>query len=442
MAAKHTRKLSRPKKPAEFYVLILEQDAAFAQALKFDLEKRLPVNVVTVHSLSAARLLLKRNPHHFFLSVSSVMGDCKQIDLLKSFNIPVIAIIGQYEDELRDKLIKKHVLDYVVKTTSTDTTYICDLIARIFKNRSIKVLVIDDSKVSQFVIARELALQKFQVMQVDNGKAAADILEKNTDIKLILVDYHMKSVDGITFVKEIRETYPKDRMLIIGMSTSTDDRLAVKFLKAGANDFIHKPFNYEMMLCRINQNLDMLDAVEYAKQLSNVDYLSNAYNRRYFFEYGNQIVREMGEDDVLTVIMIDIDNFKHINDVYGHDIGDEVIKDIAAALKQYFAKDIVARMGGEEFAVLSTSPQYLNSFDRIKKFREKIANQVLNIKGHIIKYTCSIGVSGYAGKNLDDMLVHADRLLYLAKQNGRNRMEGEPLNRSNDVDLTVLNRQR
>src|SRR5690606_7495524 len=201
ISAKHTRKLSRPEKPAEFFVLILEQDVAFAQSLKLDLENRLPVNVVTVHSVSAAQLLLKRNPHQFFLSISAVTEDFKQIDLLKSFDIPVIAIIDQYEDELRDLLIKKKVLDYVVKTTTTDTDYICDLVARIFKNKSIKVLVVDDSKVSQFVIARELALQKFQVLQVDNGLEAANILEKNTDIKLILVDYHMKLVDGITFVK-------------------------------------------------------------------------------------------------------------------------------------------------------------------------------------------------------------------------------------------------
>ncbi len=433
MAAKHTRKLSRPKRPAEFYVLVLEQDIAFAQSLKFDLEKRLPVKVVMVHSLSASRLLLKRNPRQFFLSISTVTKDFKQIDLLKSFNIPVIAVIDQYEDELRDQLIKKNVLDYVVKTTSADTAYLCDLVARIFKNKAIKVLVIDDSKVSQFVIARELALQKFQVLQVDNGLDATDILEKHADIKLILVDYHMKSVDGITFVKQIRAHYPKDRMLIIGMSTSTDPRLAVKFLKAGANDFIHKPFNYEMMLCRINQNLDMLDAVEYAKQLSNVDYLSNVFNRRYFFERGNQMVRELRKDDVLTVMMIDIDNFKVINDVYGHDIGDEVIKDIANALKQYFPEDIVARMGGEEFAVMSINPQYLTSFERIKKFRAKIANQVLTIKGHVIKYTCSIGVSGYVGKSLDDMLVQADRLLYLAKQSGRNRVEGEPISSVDEV---------
>jgi len=441
MVAKHTRKLRRPKKPADFYVLVLEQDVAFSQTLKFDLEKRLAVNVVTVHTLSTARLLLKRNPHKFFLSISSVTEGFNQIDLLRSFNIPVIAMINQYEDELRDTLIKKRVLDYVVKTINMDTDYICDLVSRIFKNLEIKVLVVDDSKVSQFVIARELALQKFQVLQVDNGVDAVAVLAKNADIKLILVDYQMRLVDGITLVKKIREVYPKDQMLIIGMSTSLDPRLAVKFLKVGANDFIHKPFNYEMMLCRINQNLDMLDAVEYAKQLSNIDYLSNVFNRRYFFERGNKIVSELKQTDALTVMMIDIDKFKAINDIHGHDVGDVVIKDIATTLTQHFPEDIVARMGGEEFAVLSMNPQYLSSFERVNAFKEKIESRRLNIKGQVINYTCSIGVSTYVGNTLDEMLVQADRLLYLAKQNGRNRVEGNPLGEveRNMVDDAMAN---
>ena len=205
----------------------------------------------------------------------------------------------------------------------------------------------------------------------------------------------MRGVDGIPFVKKARKFYPKDEVLIIGMLTSSDPRLAVKFLKAGVNDFIHKPFNYEMMLCRINQNLHMLDAVEYAKELSSVDYLSNVFNRRYFFERGNQTLKSLNAGGALTAMMMDIDKFKAINDVYGHDVGDEVIKDIAVALKQHFPNDIVARMGGGEFAVLSVDTQYQTSFDYIDAFREKINNQKLNIKGHAIRCTCSIRVSGY-----------------------------------------------
>jgi diguanylate cyclase (GGDEF)-like protein len=430
MPTQRIRKSSRASISALFHVLVLEQDIEFSQSLKINIENQLPVEVFTVGSLDSARVLLKAYPNKFFLGITSALNldsdAFEKVDLLGEFNLPVIAIVNQYEDEMRDQLIKRHVIDYVVKGNSIDFNYICDLIVRVYKNVSIKVLVVDDSRVSQFVITRELLLQKFQVLQASNGIEALKILKLHEDIKLVLVDHQMSIIDGISFVQKARELYPKDQLLIIGVSTSTDPRLAVKFLKAGANDFISKPFNYEILLCRINQNMDMLDAVEFAKHLSNIDYLSNVYNRRYFFEQGNIIFKSLPENAVLTVMMMDIDFFKKVNDLYGHDIGDEVIKHFANTMKEHFHTDIVARLGGEEFAVLSLSTDYQNSFAHIDAFRAKIASQKINLKEHQIQYSCSIGVTNILRKNLNEMMIHADRLLYSAKKNGRNRIEGKP----------------
>jgi diguanylate cyclase (GGDEF)-like protein len=429
MPIQRIRKSSR-ESAVLFHVLVLEQDIEFSQSLKINIENQLPVEVFTVSSLDSARTLLKAYPNKFFLGITSALNldsdAFEKVDLLGEFNLPVIAIVNQYEDEMRDQLIKRHVIDYVVKGSSIDFNYICDLIVRVYKNVSIKVLVVDDSRVSQFVITRELLLQKFQVLQASNGIEALKILKRHDDIKLVLVDHQMSIIDGITFVQKARELYPKDQLLIIGLSTSSDPRLAVKFLKAGANDFITKPFNYEILLCRINQNMDMLDAVEFAKHLSNIDYLSNVYNRRYFFEQGNIIFQSLPENAVITVMMMDIDFFKKVNDLYGHDIGDEVIKHFAKTMKDHFHTDIVARLGGEEFAVLSLSPDYQNSFAHIDAFRAKIASQKISLKEHEIQYSCSIGVTNILRKNLNEMMIHADRLLYNAKKNGRNRIEGKP----------------
>lgn len=404
---------------------------AFANRLKQDIELQLAVRVTAIQSTAEARQELSANPNKYFLSITSVLNldsdAFEKIDLLGEFNIPVIAIVSQYQDEMRDQLIKRHVIDYVVKTNNPDTSYICDLILRVHKNVSIKVLVVDDSKVSQFVIARELRLQKFMVQQTSSGIEALDILKAQNDIKLVLVDHQMAEIDGITFVERARQLYPKDQLLIIGLSTSTDPRLAVKFLKAGANDFISKPFNYEILLCRINQNLDMLDAVDFAKHLSNIDYLSNVFNRRYFFERGNRMFSTLPKNGVLTAIMMDIDFFKKINDEYGHDVGDEVIKHFAENMREHFHPDLVARLGGEEFAVLSLSHDYLYTFDHIERFRQKIAGQEVKVKHHTIRYSCSIGATNITRKNLNEMMIHADRLLYKAKQNGRNRTEGKPV---------------
>ncbi len=411
-----------------FSVLLVDENVDYALSLKQVIEARLPVLVVIAHSISDAKKTFKKDPNQFFIGIASAVdfdeSAFKQIDFLSSFNLSVIAIVNDYEDNMRDQLIKRHVIDYVVKGSNFDDGYICDLIWRVYKNSSIKVLVADDSIVSRFVIARELALQKFQVIHAKNGQEALALLAEQPDIKMVLVDQQMPIIDGCTFVARAREIYAKDRLLIIGLSTSIDPRLSVKFLKAGANDFIAKPFNYEILLCRINQNLDMLDAVELAKELSNVDHLSGLYNRRYFFEQGNKTLQSLGKNESLTAMMIDIDFFKKVNDMYGHETGDEVIKNIAALLKEHFPNDIVARIGGEEFAVLSKSPQYQASADNIEAFRLSVAHQKIKVKKNVLQYTCSVGVCNVVTNNLDEMLAKADKNLYMAKRTGRNQVYG------------------
>lgn len=434
---RQVRNLDRTNKlQAQFDVLLLESDSNYALSLKQVIESRLQVSVTIVRTVAIAKKLLEENPHQYFIGITSVLGmdssEFEKIDLLSEFGLPIIAIVEQYEDEMRDQLIKRHAIDYVVKGNKFDSHYICDLIARVHKNCDIKVLVVDDSRVSRFIIARELILQKFQVLHASNGVEALKMLEEHGDIKLVLVDNQMPIMNGYEFTAQAREIYSSDELIIIGVSSSTDPRISVKFLKAGSNDFIAKPFNYEILLCRISRNLDMLDAVNYAKHLSNVDFLSNLFNRRYFFEQGNKILEDLAtqssEDNVaLTVMMMDIDFFKKVNDKYGHDAGDEVIKHFAAEMKSHFHADIVARLGGEEFAVLSTSPSFLKSFDYIDAFREHISNQVVLVKNETIRYSCSIGVTNILSKNLNEMMLHADRLLYKAKQNGRNRIEGRPV---------------
>jgi diguanylate cyclase (GGDEF)-like protein len=422
------RKGSRKRKnQTQFNVLLLDADANYASVLKQVIQSRLPVKVTVAHTLEEARNLLQQDADQFFIGITSVLdlSAFEKVDLLGEFNLPIIAVVDQYEDEMRDQLIKRHVIDYVVKGNKFDSAYICDLIARVIKNCDIKVLVVDDSRVSRFVLARELALQKFEVVHSSNGAEALELLSEQPDIKLVLVDSKMPVMDGYSFVEAARHNYSKDALIIIGVSGSSDPRIAVKFLKAGANDFIAKPFNYEMLLCRISRNLDMLDAIELARSLSNTDYLSGIYNRRYFFEQGSKLLASLEKDSPLTVMMMDIDAFKKINDGYGHDVGDLVIKNFAGLLRQHFADGIVARIGGEEFAVISQSPNYLKSFDRIDAFRKKVENEKIQLSGDILQYTCSIGVCNVIGANLDEMVIAADKNLYVAKDAGKNKVYGQ-----------------
>jgi len=412
------------KTPSHIDILLLDHDVDHSIILKQVIESRISAKVTAVKKVDEARALLQKNPDKFFIGITSVFDHFgfEKVDLFGEFGLPIIAILDHFEDEVRDQLIKRHVIDYVIKGNRLDTVYICDLIARVIKNCDIKVMVVDDSKVSRFVLERELRLQQFEVVNSTNGVEALEILRAQPDIKLVLVDSRMPLMEGYAFVEQARRQYSKDELVIIGISGSQDARTAVQFLKAGANDFIAKPFNYEMLLCRISRNLDMLDAISLAKSLSNTDFLSNLSNRRFFFEHGNKIIATLRLGMPLTVMMIDIDNFKKINDAYGHDVGDLVIKNIAKLLKKHFPNDVVARIGGEEFAIIIKSPEHTKNSNRIDAFRQAVEDEKIQLNKRILQYTCSIGVCNVVGEDLDEMLMQADKKLYKAKQSGKNQV--------------------
>lgn len=412
------------KTPSHIDILLLDDDVDHSVVLKQVIESRILAKVTVVKTVEEAKVLLQKTPDKFFIGITSVVDnlDFEKVDLLGEFGLPIIAILDHFEDEVRDQLIKRHVIDYVVKGNRLDTVYICDLIARVIKNCDIKVMVVDDSKVSRFVLERELLLQQFEVVNCANGEEALAILMAQPDIKLVLVDSRMPVMEGYAFVEQARRLYSKDELVIIGISGSQDARTAVQFLKAGANDFIAKPFNYEMLLCRISRNLDMLDAISLAKSLSNTDYLSDLSNRRYFFEHGSKLIATLRLGMPLTVMMVDIDDFKKINDGYGHDVGDLVIKNIAKLLKKYFHNDIVARIGGEEFAIISKSPEHVSGSELIEAFRLAVEAEKIQLNERELQYTCSIGVCSVVGEDLDEMVMQADKKLYQAKQSGKNQV--------------------
>jgi diguanylate cyclase (GGDEF)-like protein len=436
MSNKQIRKKIRDAQPAKaIFILLLDdeisktEELSYTQYLTKTIEQQLNAIVEVVSSIDQAKVILTENPEKFFLAIaklnSSSANYYEEVDLLSDFNIPVIALVESYSEEVRNQLIKRHVIDYIVKGNNFHVQYICNLIERIYKNTQINVLVIDDSMVSRFVIARELELLKFNVLQASNGLDGLLMLKQNSDIKMVLVDHQMPKIDGVSFVTRAREYYDKDKLLIIGLSTSEDTLLAVKFLKAGANDFIAKPFNYEIMLCRINQNLDMLDAVDTAKDVANFDYLSGLYNRRYFFENGGRMLASQTEEEFVSAMMIDIDFFKKINDAHGHDVGDEVIRNIASLLKMHFPNDLIARIGGEEFTVLSLGSNHVDNLLELETFRQSVMAQKIVTEHQVIHYTCSIGLCSKRSGSLDELLILADKNLYQAKRAGRNQVKAK-----------------
>jgi len=323
------------------------------------------------------------------------------------------------------EIMDKGVIDFVDKNNRNAFQYITELVGRVYKNRQVKILLVDDSKSALEVVQHMLEKQKFQVLLAENGMAALEILQQNNDIKVILSDYAMPKMDGLELTIRIREIVDKECMSIIGISGMDHTDLSSNFIKNGANDFLVKPFSYNELLCRVNQNLDMLEHMEYIRNLANRDYMTKVYNRRYFFTHGQELYQQAKQNNMaLAVCMIDIDHFKQVNDNYGHDCGDAILINFAKVLMEHFEGHLVARLGGEEFAVLFNNIDYDGVLQQLEIFRTAIAATPIECDEHSISITVSIGAHDQYQVNIDGMLKEADNNLYTAKESGRNQVIG------------------
>lgn len=347
------------------------------------------------------------------------------VDFVTKFNIPSIVLTGTKLEQYEEKFRNKNIVDYVIKEGNFSIRYAVSLVKRIIANSEIDILVVDDSKSFLFKVDELLKRYKLNTHIAYNGEEAFRILESNQKIKLVLTDYHMPKMNGLELTKKIRKKYNKDELAIIVTSADDNHKAASKFLKYGANDYIYKTFTTEEFYTRLNSNLEILELFTDVRNKANKDYLTGMYNRRYLFDYGEDLFQRAlhKKNDSFCVAIIDIDKFKNINDTWGHDIGDIAIKEVPTILSQCIEDNsLIARLGGEEFCIILKD----RNIDEIKELFEKVRatfeNNIIKTKKCDLSFTISIGVCTTLEYSLTKMINHADNALYKAKETGRNKV--------------------
>ena len=330
---------------------------------------------------------------------------------------------GNIDKKTRNMVEKYPIIDYIIKENKQAYQYLEKQLKRLPRNENVKVLVVDDSISTRHYVVSLLLRHKYQVSEAEDGKKALEVLANSPDISVIITDNEMPNMNGDELCSEIRRIYSNDEKAIIGISGADSSELSSLFLKNGANDYLHKPFNNEEFYCRLSQNVGMLEQIATIKRQANTDYLTDLPNRRYFFEQANNSLKELSLKKVNGALaMIDIDHFKSINDTYGHDAGDQVLKGLAICLKKYFEKYLVARLGGEEFAVYFADETPQEALKRLEGFRYFVENNSQEFSKDKIKLTISIGFSTGPVYQMDTLLKQADQKLYEAKESGRNKV--------------------
>ena len=409
-------------------VLIVEDQRSLAEMLGSMLRNLCGCETMIAASYARAQQLLSEPGRTFLAAICDVnLPDApygEAIDLVSRHAMPVVALTGTITAEVRSMMRQGTIVDYVLKKGVVSYEYVAQLVRRLQRNRSVKVVVADDSQASRDVLQRMLHIQGLTVLTAENGAEAIALLAQHPDTRLVLVDYNMPKVDDFEFVLQARRMMGKDRLAIIGISGEDRPDVSAQFLKHGANDFISKPYSYEEMTCRINQNLEMLELVESLHHMATRDYLTDLNNRRTFFDRGEALLRQaQAGQQTVGIAMMDIDHFKRINDEHGHQQGDLVLQAVAAELLHHFPHDLVARLGGEEFAVLFTGPASEDALRaRLESFRELLPAAIAARCPQVGATTVSLGLCCAANTGLSELLHAADKRLYQAKAQGRNRL--------------------
>ncbi|MCU0596671.1 MAG: diguanylate cyclase [Desulfobacterota bacterium] len=299
------------------------------------------------------------------------------------------------------------------------------------------VLVAEDHPATRKLLETILNNAGFAVTVAANGEEALDLFRRDFT-PVVLMDWVMPELNGIQLCKALRHNAAQGYVYIIFLTAKDSKEDVVKALEAGADDYITKPFHREELLARIKTGLRILDlerslkkANEEIKILSLTDPLTGIYNRGYLNDQlPHEIKRSVRYGHPLHVILCDIDHFKAVNDTYGHQAGDDVLKGFASLLKGSIRQNLdwAARYGGEEFVLVLPETDAGGACAVAERLRRGAEQERFRTQGRAIHITASWGISGFDPKDVgetlsgDFLLQEADRCLLKAKQDGRNRV--------------------
>lgn len=405
-------------------VLIIEDSKTSMNVMRSLISKAKLRPVCTSSLVEAKHIFSSSAPEEYLCAVVDFnLPDApngEAIDFAIDSFLPTIVVTGRLDEATRTTILNKSVVDYIPKENAQVYEYLTRLLSRLDKNKKVGVLVVDDSRVSRSAMTALLRRHNFITLEAIDAEQGIEALRTHSNIKLAIIDENMPGMSGIQMISELRKTYSKEDLGIIGISSDTTSGLSARFIKSGATDYLHKPYCHEEFFCRIMQNVERLENIETIRRVANSDYLTGLPNRRHFFTRVAACQRSKPKLESLAII--DVDHFKKINDNYGHDCGDYTLKELAKLVAEYFADHTAARFGGEEFCVYFSNEEPEQVHQIMEDFRQAVANRAITFEKQAISCAVSIGVTHNRSGGINDMLRLADAHLYTAKNNGRNQV--------------------
>ncbi len=309
------------------------------------------------------------------------------------------------------------------------------------------ILVVDDDVVSRSLVERYLKKSGFDVCCASNGKEALHLLS-NQFYPIVVTDWMMPEMDGPELCHMIRDQKTEGYVYILIVTARGSKSDIVSGLEAGADDYLTKPIHSAELLARINTGIRILNleqslksANEEIRLLSITDPLTGCFNRAYLNErFPQEFIRAQRYRHALSVLIADIDHFKKINDSYGHQVGDLVLKRVSRCLMEQVREriDWVVRYGGEEFLFVLPETDCNGMRTLSERLRESVSQLNIQHETHTLHVTASFGGAckpvcppgnggGFQNISIDHLINKADAQLYRSKREGRNRVSVEEI---------------
>lgn len=346
-------------------------------------------------------------------------------------SVPIVLLSSARDNATRQRAFEAGVTDICAKTSIEDLFQRAERMAsQDHKQLAGRVLYVEDSRTAYSIMTRlleSLGLQVDHFVSAEKGLEHFDPAVHDLVISDILVEGGMS---GIALVNQLRQNHPdKTRVPILAMSGMDDDTRRVELFRLGVNDFISKPIIHEEAAARIRNLVVQKQLFEQVQQqriqlyeMAMTDPLTGLYNRNSLAEFASKLSASANRHNhALSVVVIDLDYFKSINDEHGHLVGDQALAAVGTLLrKSCRAEDFAVRFGGEEMLLIMPHCCGRDAFARAEQLRR----QIHDLKPAGIEITASLGISARASDqilSLEELIRRADQALYQAKSVGRNR---------------------
>lgn len=295
-----------------------------------------------------------------------------------------------------------------------------------------KILIADDEALSRRILEKTLERAGYQVIAVDDGRKAVQLLSQTDAPRLALLDWIMPELDGPGVCREMRKHRDHRYVYMVLLTAKESKEDIVAGLESGADDYLTKPFNAEELKARLRTgqrilNLEdrLVEAREEMRFKATHDPLTSLWNRGVIMDLlGRELARSSREKSCTAIILCDIDHFKIVNDTQGHAVGDDVLREVANRLvSSVRSYDFVGRYGGEEFLVVLNNCEPQFAVARAEEIRKTMASHPIQTVDGKVSVTISSGLllsREWGIRPVEELLREVDAALYEAKAGGRN----------------------